>query len=391
MIQHHQKMTGASLATMFLTFILLMVGGCCGLPEELLSTPELIKYWGYPSEVHNAVTTDGYVLTLHRIPHGRTNSKATKGVFFLQHTLLTSSADWVMNLPNQSLAFVLADKGYDVWMGNVRGNCYSKKHAKIKVDSDKFWDFSTDEMAQKDIPAMIDYVLEATHERHVYYVGHSQGSMVLLAALSENTDLANKIKVNFALAPISRMNHVKGMIEGISTWGKQLEYVFKFFHIREFYSSSKWSRRIMMFLCKLTPHMCKWGISIFNGKSGAINATRTSVYMAHTPAGTSTKTILHYSQMINSGKFNKYDYGKLGNMERYGTPHPPEYDLSKVRVPTVVFSGTMDNIAPPKDVAWTTENLGLVLKSFYARYNHLDFVWGMSSGTFLYDNMKWYC
>ena len=58
-----------------------------------------------------------------------------------------------------------------------------------------------------------------------------------------------------------------------------------------------------MFLCKLTPHMCKWGISIFNGKSGAINATRTSVYMAHTPAGTSTKTILHYSQMINSGKF----------------------------------------------------------------------------------------
>ena len=95
-------------------------------------------------------------------------------------------------------------------MGNVRGNCYSKKHTKIKVSSDKFWDFSLDQMAKYDIPAMIDYVLEATQQRHVFYVGHSQGSMLMMAALSENEDLAHKIKVNFALAPISRMNNVKG-------------------------------------------------------------------------------------------------------------------------------------------------------------------------------------
>jgi len=355
-----------------------------------MTTPELIKYRGYPVETHEAVTKDGYVLALHRIPHGKNTPKGGK-VFFLQHTVLTSSADWVMNLPTQSLAFVLADQGYDVWLGNNRGNCYSKKHTKVKVDSDKFWDFSIDNMAKHDLPGMIDYVLKVTQQPHVYYVGHSQGSMLALAALSENPELASKIKVNFALAPLTRMNHVRGMIEGIATWGKHLAYVFKFFHIREFYPSCKWSQRIMSFICKLTPNMCKWGISIYNGKSKQIDATRIPIYMSHTPAGTSTKNILHLSQMINSGKFSKYDYGKYGNRERYGSDTPPEYDLSKVKVPTVVVSGTMDAIAPPKDVSWTLEHLGVVIKSFSAKYNHLDFVWGKNSGQYLYDIIKWYC
>jgi len=385
-------MATTSSAPLLISLILLMVGWSKGLPEENLSTPQLIKYWGYPSETHEAVTKDGYVLTLHRIPHGRNNAKeASRGVFFLQHTVLTSSADWVMNLPHQSLAFVLADKGYDVWMGNVRGNCYSKKHTKVKVSSDKFWDFSIDDMAKHDIPGMIDYVMKATGQPHVYYVGHSQGSMIAIAALSENTDLASKIKVNFALSPITRMNHVKGMIEGIASWGKHLEYVFKFFHIREFYPSCKWSHRIMSLVCHLAPRMCKFGMSLFNGKSGQVNMTRIPIYMSHTPAGTSTKNILHLSQMINSGKFCKYDYGKLGNQERYGSDKPPEYDLSRVRVPTIVVYGTLDVIAPPQDVSWTIEHLGFVIKSFTARYSHLDFVWGKNNGQFLYDIIKWYC
>lgn len=42
-----------------------------------------------------------------------------------------------------SVAFILADLGYDVWLGNARGNAYSKKHLYLDPEEEEFWDFSS--------------------------------------------------------------------------------------------------------------------------------------------------------------------------------------------------------------------------------------------------------
>ena len=40
------------------------------------------------------------------------------------------------------LAYLLSEAGYDVWMGNFRGNGYSRHHITLDPDTDReFWKF----------------------------------------------------------------------------------------------------------------------------------------------------------------------------------------------------------------------------------------------------------
>ncbi|WP_395241912.1 alpha/beta fold hydrolase, partial [Salmonella sp. s51933] len=92
------------------------------------------------------------------------------------------STQWIANLPNQSLAFVLADSGYDVWLGNSRGNTYALKHETMSTSSDEFWDFSFDDFAKYDLPACLELALRYSKKRKISYVGHSQGTTMGFAA-----------------------------------------------------------------------------------------------------------------------------------------------------------------------------------------------------------------
>ena len=87
------------------------------------------------------VTEDGYILSLQRIPRGSKGDPPNGEVVFMQHGLVSSSADWIMNSGQESLGFILADLGYDVWLGNSRGNTYSNRHVNLSTDDPKFWAF----------------------------------------------------------------------------------------------------------------------------------------------------------------------------------------------------------------------------------------------------------
>ncbi|CAF4829129.1 unnamed protein product [Rotaria magnacalcarata] len=175
---------------------------------------DLLNSKGYPWEEHKVTTADGYILGVFHVPHGRNPSSLGRPVL-LQHGLLDSATSWVINFPEQSLGFILADAGYDVWLGNMRGNHYSRAHVKYNPDHDEaFWDFSWDDMARDDLPSMIYYILNQTKQTQIGYVGHSQGTMVGFAEFGNlNNSAQNNVSLYGSLAPVAHLAHIKSPLK----------------------------------------------------------------------------------------------------------------------------------------------------------------------------------
>uniref|UniRef100_A0AC34RE17 Partial AB-hydrolase lipase domain-containing protein n=1 Tax=Panagrolaimus sp. JU765 TaxID=591449 RepID=A0AC34RE17_9BILA len=286
----------------------LVVAGDNGIdPEAGKRVPEIIKRWGYPVEEHNVTTEDGYILTMHRIPYGKDTTipqDARRPVVFLQHGLEASSSSWVTNLPSLSLGYLFADLGYDVWMGNVRGNLYSKAHTKLSVHSHEFWKFSWDQMVDYDLPAMIDTALKVTNHTSLYYVGHSQGTLIMFSKLSNDIAFAKKIRKFFALAPVCTVQYIQGLLEYLA---KDLyttfEIMYKIFGEDEFLPDSKFMQEVEQIFCDnpTGEELCDSLLFLIGGtNSSQMNATRIPVFLSDEPAGTSTMNILHWAQMVRS-------------------------------------------------------------------------------------------
>lgn len=69
--------------------------------------------------------------------------------------------------------------------------------------------------------------------------------------------------------------------------------------------------------------------------------------------------------MIKTGGMPLYDYGEWGNFDKYGQDTPPIVDISKIRVPSAMFGGSVDDLGDPADVAWAASQFSDgVLKKF---------------------------
>lgn len=64
--------------------------------------PGMVTAEGYPVEDHHITTPDGYILNVHRIPSGKTGKNNGK-VAYLQHGVLASSSDWIIQGGGKSL------------------------------------------------------------------------------------------------------------------------------------------------------------------------------------------------------------------------------------------------------------------------------------------------
>ncbi|KAM3183753.1 hypothetical protein ACTXT7_009753 [Hymenolepis weldensis] len=376
-------------------------------PEIFQTAYEIIESKGYQADEYIIESQDKYYLTLHRI---RTkNAPQNQKVVLLQHGLLDSAHTWINNLANESLGFILADSGFDVFLGNSRGSTYSQRHAYLDPSDDAFWAFSWDEMAKYDLPAFIAFILEKTSVNKIYYVGHSQGAQIALAKFNVDAALRDRIAAFVALAPVAYLGNIRSPIHYIVPFCKSFQMARYILGGKgRFLPSNGLIQFLSLFLCgggqqivgnyaRFPSSVCENFIFMLAGYDPAnTNATRLPVYVAHTPAGTSVQNIVHYCQGMWTDRFEALDFGSPdANFARYNRTTPPPYGLreSALNLPTRVYWGGNDWLATPRNIGQIlremTDNslVNDVSDVYLDDYNHLDFVWGLDAARRIYPDI----
>lgn len=110
------------IARLIILVALINISGCsCKLlnPKRSDNVLDLIRGAGYKGEAHKVVTDDGYFLKVHHMLPKLNETKAIKKPVFLMHGIVATAADFLVTGTEIALAFLLADNGYDVWLGEV--------------------------------------------------------------------------------------------------------------------------------------------------------------------------------------------------------------------------------------------------------------------------------
>ena len=73
----------------------------------------------------------------------------------------------------------------------------------------KFWDYSFETVAEYDLPATIDFILEKTKQRKLTYIAYSVGATEMFAAMSTEPDYYKEtINLFIAIGPIVKTQNI---------------------------------------------------------------------------------------------------------------------------------------------------------------------------------------
>jgi pimeloyl-ACP methyl ester carboxylesterase len=304
------------------------------------------------------------------------------------HGIFDSSDGLVCNEEDKCIPFILANKGYDIWMGNNRGNKHSRFHQSLKPDSDEFWEFSFNEMGLYDLPAFINHILKINKfSEKIIYIGHSQGTAQLFAGLSENFDYFRKrIKLFIGMGPISRISYLNSRILQIMDILK-VDLICKKLNFNEVLCSDEKLVKVSSWLLPKSSLVTNLMANLICDTESSVcnNQKRLSVYFSHIPGGSSLRAISHFVYLYRCKVFRKWDYGKEKNLEVYGSVEPKIYDLGVIKdFPIALLSGKLDRLSTQIDVEWLNNQLGnnIVFNKCYEKMAHMTFM--------IAEDMSWF-
>jgi len=345
------------------------------------------------------------LLGVHRLPFRkgeeqtgiRVNAGANsvkKPVVYLHHGLLMSSDVWVcISEEERCLPFALANQGYDVWLGNNRGNKYGKKSTRFSPTSSEFWNFSIDQFAFHDIPDNIDYVLNTTSQPSLAYIGFSQGTAQAFATLSIHPGLNDKVNLFIALAPaMSPAGLRNGIVDALVKASPDV--LFLAFGRKSIFSSAIMWQSILY--PPIFVRLIDMSLSfLFAWHCRNISLHQKLAAYPHLYSLTSTKSVVHWFQIIRNKCFQMYDDDasnafSIGASNRYYKV--PKFPTRNIKTPIVLVYGGSDSLV---DIRVMLKELPKhTVATEVPHFEHLDFLWAQDVDKLVFphvfDALKYY-
>ncbi|KAL5794189.1 hypothetical protein ACOSP7_002783 [Xanthoceras sorbifolium] len=351
----------------------------------------MVETQSYACEEHTVTTQDGYILSIQRIPSGRSGeTSGDRPPVLLQHGLLMDAITWLLLPPEQSLAFLLADNGYDVWLASTRGTKYSRGHVSLGPDDSVYWNWSWDELVAYDLPATFQYVHDQTGQQ-LHYVGHSLGTLIALASFSKD-QLVNWLRSAALLSPIAYLGQMTSPLARNAADSFLAELLY-WSGLREFYPRGEAVIKLLKSICKKPGVDCTNLLTSFTGQNCCLNSSIVDVFLDHEPQATATKTMIHIAQMIRDGTIAMYDYDdEEENKKHYGQSKPPVYNMTNIPndLPLFLAYGGADALSDVNDMKLLIDSLkdheGDKLVTLYRDdYAHADYVMAENAKQVVYD------
>jgi pimeloyl-ACP methyl ester carboxylesterase len=303
----------------------------------------------FPDEIQFGTTSDGWRIAVLRY---RPETPTARWPLLLVHGIAANRYN--LDLTDEtSLAKHLRDRGFDVWLVELRGRGFSRRP---RLFSGLHYDWSFDDYAERDLPCAAELVLRGSGADRLHLVGFSTGALASYAWL---TDPHRRTKVA-SLVSVAGATSFKRLGKRLS--GRIIRGIRFLRH--------RWIFRV---LASVSGYVHPTPLQITHNPENLDGATLRRA-MVNLIANFSRNELLQYSEWIQRDVFTAIDKRRDYRSE-----------LSRITLPALFLAGARDVLAPPDAVKDTFDAVGSTDKQFALlsraqgknmNYGHFDLVIG---------------
>ena len=243
-----------------------------------------------------------------------------------------------------------------------------------------------DEFAFHDIPDSIHYILETTSAPSLSYIGFSQGTAQAFATLAVHPRLNDQVNVFIALAPaMSPAGLSNGIVDALIKASPQV--LFLLFGRRSILSSATMWQSILY--PPIFVRCIDMGLHfLFGWHARNMSISQKLAAYPHLYSFTSTKSVVHWFQIIRTKSFQMYDDDvqpvvSLGSVSKY--TKVAKFPTRNIKTPIVLLYGGSDSLVDIKIML--KELPPHTIATEVPHYEHLDFLWAREVDTLVFPHV----